>query len=265
MAAITKIEWTDRTWNPVRGCTMAKGSETGGCLNCYAARMAARNLPEMKSPTTGQPFARMMDSGPRWTGDLELIVNALPWPIRWQKPLRIFVNSMSDLFHEALSDEAIDRVFAVMAACPQHTFQVLTKRPERMLIYLQNRPLLSNLWLGTSVENQTTADIRVPLLLQTPAAIRFVSYEPALDGVSFRKWLPGIDWIIVGGESGPGARPFDPEWAASVVAQCHAAGTATFVKQLGARPIGLKLTDRKGGDWNEWPVNLRVRQFPKVS
>ena len=244
---------------------MAKGSETGGCLNCYAARMAARNLPEMKSPTTGQSFARILESGPRWTGDLELIASALPWPLRWRKPLRIFVNSMSDLFHEALPNEAIDRVFGVMAACPQHTFQVLTKRPERMLAYVANRPPLRNLWLGTSVENQATADARISLLSQTPAAIRFVSYEPALEAVNFTGMLAAINWIIVGGESGPGARPFDLAWARSVVAQCHAAGAWTFVKQLGAKPIGLKLMDRKGGDWSEWPVDLRVREFPAVA
>lgn len=322
MAGKSSIEWTNRTWNPVRGCSMAKGSEIGGCLNCYAARMASRNLPELKSPTTGKPFARILDSGPRWTGDVELIESALDAPLHWKKPQRIFVNSMSDLFHEALPDEAIDRVFAVMALCPQHTFQVLTKRPERMLKYfgvgfarfdqvrkraaIMPKPFglkwgtewtwpLPNVWLGVSVENQATADARIPLLLRTPAAKRFVSYEPALGPVDFERggfslirrvkspsgtvWL-GLDWLIVGGESGPGARPFDIQWARNTIQQCCDAGVACFVKQLGAKPFGghslhkqihhrstdgnlyLKFKDRKGGDMPEWPEDLRVREFP---
>ena len=171
---------------------------------------------------------------------------------------------MSDLFHESLPDAAIDRVFAVMADCPQHTFQVLTKRPERMLQYVTGKPL-PNLWLGTSVENQATADVRLPLLLQVPAAVRFVSYEPALGPVGFAF---AVDWIIVGGESGPGARPFDIAWARQTIAHCGTTRTACFVKQLGAKPIEgchpLALRDRKGGDWSEWPEDLRVRQFPNA-
>ncbi len=328
----TSIQWTNKTWNPVRGCSMAKGSEAGGCLNCYAARMAARNLPELKSPTTGKSFARILDSGPRWTGEVELIESQLTLPLKWRKPQKIFVNSMSDLFHEALPDEAIDRVFAVMALCPQHTFQILTKRPERMAAWFagnierrrdcvadQSQAIqadwcfpkwpLPNVWLGVSVENQATADARIPLLLHTPAAIRFVSYEPALGPVDFDavsvtaapgffgsplQWhhrgyshklegvpYPVLDWIIVGGESGPGARPFDVRWARNTVEQCKAAGVSPFVKQLGAKPVQLGasrgetremddcrllwgMKDRKGGDPQEWPEDLRVREFPEV-
>lgn len=315
---------------------MAKGSETGGCLNCYAARLSARNLPGMVSPTTGLPFARILQSGPRWTGKVELINKALDLPLRWNKPRRIFVNSLSDLFHEALPDETIDRVFAVMALCPQHTFQILTKRPERMVAYFGRSSRdykervydrcyamsavwprgftstwpLPNVWLGTSVENQTTADMRIPLLLQTPAAKRFLSYEPALGPVDFTRIeavadsyegrklrkcgvrldaLTGkyfesgmvqpenLDWIIVGGESGPGARPFDIQWARNTIEQCKAAGVACFVKQLGAKPfyrsghglcypdtadVDLNFCDRKGGDISEWTEDLRVREFP---
>lgn len=268
MGSKSSIEWTDATWNPVRGCSMAKGSETGGCLNCYAARLNARNLPEMKSPTTGEPFARILQSGPRWTGKVELIEKALMLPLKWRSPKRIFVNSLSDLFHEALPDEAIDRVFAVMALCPHHTFQVLTKRPERMRAYLSESDLedrlteiwaednadrqtwslmlpLRNVWLGVSVENQATADARIPLLLQTPAAKRFISYEPALGPVNIEPFvcadwrdgtkdaLPKPDWVIVGGESGPGARPMHPEWVRSIRDQCTAAGVAFFFKQWG--------------------------------
>jgi protein gp37 len=293
MGVKSSIAWTDSTWNPIRGCSMAKGSETKGCLNCYAARLNARNLPEMKSPTTGEPFARILESGPRWTGKIELIENSLTLPLKWKKPKRIFVNSLSDLFHEGLTDEQIDRVFAVMALCPQHTFQVLTKRPERMLEYLSSVPSnspLPNVWIGVSCEDQDTASARIPLLLRTPAAVRFVSYEPALGPVDFIRLSDGrinslngihatggnLDWIIIGGESGPGARPFDIQWARNTIAQCKAAGVACFVKQLGAKPFGWKfpnvpdsdvapLKDRKGGDPLEWLEELRVQEFPGVT
>jgi len=254
-----------------------------------------------------------------------MVESALDWPLRWRgskqakvegRPSRIFTNSMSDLFHEKLSDADIDRVFAVMAKSPQHIFQVLTKRAERMRKYLDEAnetgaiaemrvhrlaPLdppkhwyytsgwrwpLPNVWLGVSVEDQATADERIPLLFQTPAAVRFVSYEPALGPVGFARHFPHVHgmrndrfWIIVGGESGPGARPFDLAWARSAVEQCRKAGVACFVKQLGARPqahtydpftgdsVGTHpfhgLRDRKGGDPSEWPEDLRVREFPK--
>ena len=329
MSAGTKIEWTDCTWNPVRGCSRV----SEGCRNCYAERVAARFSGEGER---FHGFAERRDSDlnagggskPRWTGRVELIESKLTEPLRWRKPRRVFVNSMSDLFHEALPDEAIDRVFAVMALAPQHTFQVLTKRPERMREYVKRLPLLHlppiasgrgcdtdalydqaylalrsgalpNVWLGVSVEDQKTADERIPKLLSTPAAVRFVSYEPALGPVDFNldqfvpfsAPTPKIDWIIVGGESGPGARPIDVAWVRSVVAQCKEAGVACFVKQLGAYPIvrhptdqrevefsrrcgflpawvpewaaaWIRNFDRKGGDPSEWPADLRVREFP---
>jgi protein gp37 len=254
-------------------------------------------------------------------------------PLRWRKPRRVFVNSMSDLFHEDVPDDYIAAVFGVMAAAPQHTFQVLTKRAERLPRWfewldaqnagartevvwqaLRNEvehhpdgdagPLhtkfcadptgpwpLPNVWLGVSVEDQQRADERIPHLLRVPAAVRFVSYEPALGPVSFR-WLRGagystapgavnneydgmrkLDWIIVGGESGLGARPCDVAWVRSVVRQCRAAGVPCFVKQLGARPVvqhpmqvgalfAAHMNDRKGGDPSEWPEDLRVREWP---
>jgi protein gp37 len=237
---------------------------------------------------------------------VELVEKHLMDPLHWKKPQRVFVNSMSDLFHEALPDEAIDRVFAVMALCPQHTFQVLTKRPERMNRYVSGKqhgrmckiarqiPVrgekpnarfpLSNVWLGVSVEDQKTADERIPLLLQTPAAVRFVSYEPALGPVDFdetRDWLTWnyvyrrnrmngcmntIDQVIVGGESGPGARPFNIEWARNVIAQCKDAGTKVFFKQAGSNPVldnnRLHLNDRKGGDLSELPSDIGLREYP---
>lgn len=461
----TSIEWTDDVWNPVTGCTKV----SRGCKNCYAETWAGRRIGQWKD----RPFT-----------DVRCHPERLDQPLRWRKSRRVFVNSMSDLFHEDVPDEFIDKVFGVMALAPLHTFQVLTKRPERARAYLTARndptgvlPIrrassefmaaaghptepwsmpLANVWLGVSVEDQATADERIPLLLDTPAAVRFVSYEPALGPVDFGAWLPGgfdggqrsnglvplddevredaaeegfgvsrsvgrpgthrlpppplgapvvpsnvatahggvqplddlgcravdrdshgpasvypdssvdvplaveqpgdvserggvvghrdrlcehprtgapsdpggvdasgdrapggpeslgdlgdggaslirgddlgigqiesthtphcIDWLILGGESGPGARPFDLAWARSVIEQGRAAGVPVFVKQLGARPVyavdnragdGLdvavlgrtslltfKLRDRKGGDPDEWPEDLRVREFP---
>jgi len=206
-------------------------------------------------------FAAMTSSGPRWSGRVELIPEKLAEPLHWRKPRRVFVNSMSDLFHEGLPDEAIDRVFAVMAMCPQHQFQVLTKRPERMLAYFQRRKesyesviaagfgaqfILGNVWLGVSVEDQATADERIPLLLRTPAALRFVSYEPALGPVDFGPFIrncrcdhcetqqeAGLDWVIAGGESGPGARPSHIQWFRDVRDQCLFARVPFHFKQWG--------------------------------
>ena len=248
--ANTSIEWTDKVWNPVTGCTKV----SAGCKNCYAERMMGRNLPGMTQKFT----------------DVVCHPERLEAPLHWRKPSRIFVNSMSDLFHKDVPDEFIVSVFAIAAICHRHIFQILTKRPERMprlipktlgdaadwlegavekmlgeYAALANWPL-PNVWLGVSVENQETADERIPLLLQTPAAVRFVSYEPALGPVDFSPWLhkrfpstmhkgqlERIDQIICGGESGPGARPMHPEWARSVRDQCKAAGVPFFFKQWG--------------------------------
>ena len=310
MAANSKISWTDATWNPVRGCTRV----SEGCRNCYAEKIAAR----FSGP--GQPYEGLakrvvVKSGPgqfgndaRWTGVVrEVGGDTLTDPLRWKKPRRVFVNSMSDLFHEALSDEAIDRVFAVMALAPRHTFQVLTKRPERMRAYMNDRGHhdkiaaswnwndhdkrgadnrnaglwpFPNVWLGTSVEDQATADARIPLLLETPAAVRFVSYEPALRPVDFtrlghnavnrnaltgmldgpggttlcRDALPGLDWIIIGAESGPNRRPFQEDWARSARDACQKAGVAFFFKQnhdIFGKKVETPLLD--GKRWTEYP------------
>lgn len=231
----TTIQWTDATWNPVTGCTKV----SQGCKHCYAERIFARPYP-------GRAFT-----------DVRTHEDRLDQPLGWRKPRRVFVNSMSDLFHEDVPDEFIDKVWEIMANAPDHTFQILTKRPARMLawtggvdagkwpMWLLPWPL-PNVWLGVSVEDQATADERIPFLLKTPAAVRFVSYEPALGPVDFdcypvsgcpTNWLdsePGLDWVIVGGESGPKARPFDVQWARDTIAQCRAAGVPCFVKQLGA-------------------------------
>lgn len=297
----TTIEWTDETWNPVTGCSKV----SPGCKNCYAETVANRFW-------KGRKFTDV------WTH-----ADRLDAPLHWRKPRRVFVNSMSDLFHEDVPDEFIDKVFAVMALAPQHTFQVLTKRPERMrdwgavrgkwsgvwvdtdrrLIWTEQRigtlkPTqwpLRNVWLGVSVEDQQRADERIPLLLQTPAAVRFLSCEPLLGPVDIGLTSPrsyesdcqndGITWVIIGGESGHGARPCNIAWVRSLVEQCRAAGVACFVKQLGSDPFifhpaatenghpldadfnqhlrddGL-LNDKKGGDPEEWPADLRVREFP---
>ncbi len=303
----TKIEWTDKTWNPTRGCTRV----SEGCRNCYAERVAMRQIHDGY-----RGLVQLANGHPQWTGVVRAMTGkSLEAPLHWKKPCRIFVNSMSDLFHEALSDEAIDRVFAIMALCPQHTFQVLTKRPARMLQWATRTrgnhcvevvgvgtgnvrsgswiDPLDNVWLGVSVEDQATADERVPLLLKTPAAVRFVSYEPALGPVDFSRipihkasgeewdpvvtmnalnrasvFAPRLDWVIVGGESGPGARPFDVQWAREIVTACSAAMVACFVKQMGAHVIqdGERRIkrDKKGGDWHEWPHDVRVREFPNA-
>lgn len=241
----SKIEWTDATWNPVRGCSRV----SEGCRHCYAEGVAAR----FSGP--GQPYEGLAErtaKGPRWTGKVRLIESQLDLPLRWRKPRRIFVNSMCDLFHESLPDLAIDRVFAIMALAPHHTFQVLTKRPERMRAYLTDSatPLkhtgswpLPNVWLGVSVENQEAADERIPLLLDTPAAVRFLSCEPLLRPVDLTDYLVEtartnrdwyLDWIISGGESGTGARPCHPDWIRTLRDQCAAASVPFFFKQWGA-------------------------------
>jgi protein gp37 len=352
----TSIEWTDETWNPTVGCTRV----SPGCKNCYAfalhdmrhdAFLAGKTLPTQYA----KPFS-----------ELQLIPDRLADPLKWKRPRRVFVNSVSDLFHEDVPDEFIDRVFAVMASASTHIFQVLTKRPWRMREYFERvskeglcsrdryvktlkeyhektiqgylegftlpspptpelrfiydsaceqeksgfryerrpKPLghgfsggeyhwrkwpLSNVWLGVSVEDQKRADQRIPHLLATPAAVRFLSVEPMLGPIEFsdvsrrsdavkqlgRRTLEGINWIIVGGESGPNARPFDVGWARSLRDQCKAASVAFFLKQLGSRPVTAPVCplscecglhygfhDKKAGDPSEWPADLRIRQFP---
>ncbi len=307
MADHTGIEWTDATWNPVVGCSLV----SPGCTNCYAMGQAARILRCSEGsgrPTLYAGTVETVKGRPVWTGKVALASDAtLTQPLRWTKPRRIFVNSMGDLFHEDVPDEWIDRVFAVMALAPQHTFQILTKRSARMRGYFEKvrheggicdsmsviwqraveiateRDLLANyqpqlrvlpnVWLGVSAEDQRRADERIPDLLATPAAIRFVSAEPLLGPIDFRDALIPIgqgakvaaygafgthpvatsvraplDWIIVGGESGPNARPMRPDWARSIREQCAAAGTAFFFKQWGEwSPHTAALEDGDGG------------------
>lgn len=370
---MSNIEWTDSTWNPVIGCTPV----SPGCLNCYAATMANRmqHMPQVPeyhprseeleqgrayeinraiddslAAGRGEPddnpreirIAKIRGGRAVFTGDVRCLPDRLGEPLKWKKPRRVFVCSMSDLFHPSVPDEFIRLVFAVMSYCGQHTFQVLTKRPDRMAAWFADEANslsacqaeycirfaahdpamtptgksrvrdtrsingtrkglgdgnywpLPNVWLGTSVEDQKRADERIPHLLRCPAAVRFLSCEPLLGDVRLTpEFGPSpigqstvihnrVNWIIVGGESGPGARPCEIGWIRSVVRQAKSAGVACFVKQLGAFPISdgplpmLKnhadgdkprrwpSLDPKGGDPSEWPNDLRVREWPEV-
>ncbi len=278
----SKIEWTDSTWSPVVGCTHV----SPGCDQCYAAKLASGRLAHLPR------YAGLAVDG-KFTGEVRLVPEVLNQPLRWRRPRRVFVNSMSDLFHDAIPDEYIAQVFAMMAACSQHTFQVLTKRHGRLRSLLSDpgfqdmvieewdalveehgdrvagRPgwnwyPLPNVWLGVSVEDQKWADIRIPALLATPAAVRFLSCEPLLGPIDLASYIGGrlISWVIVGGESGPRARPMHPDWARSLRDQCTAAGVPFFFKQAGlvlAREWGC--TDRKGHNPTEWPEPF-PREYP---
>jgi protein gp37 len=225
--ADSSIEWTDSTWNPVAGCTVI----TAGCTNCYAMRVAAR-LSAM-----GQPKYRGLTrkSGRRyvWTGKVRCDDNALNAPRAWTKPRRIFVNSMSDLFHEGVSVDFIRKVWTVMEETPRHTYQILTKRPGRMAEVTPDLPVLPNVWLGTSVEDHRVLD-RIDALRRAPAKVRFISFEPLIGSVAGAD-LTRINWVIVGGESGPRARPMDSSWVDEIETMCRNAGIAWFFKQWGAR------------------------------
>jgi len=288
----SKIEWTDMTWNPVTGCTKV----STGCKHCYAERLFPRvyGKDTVVDEIWGmKPFKRK-----REFTDVKLHPDRLEQPLHWKKPRMIFVNSMSDLFHEDIPFEFIDQIFAVMARSEQHTFQILTKRPHRMLEYIAlyrtewnpdydfemmlrevtmqhdgNEDLLcadsewplKNVWLGISCENQATADERIPILLQVPAAVRFLSCEPLLASIDLNQiWakMPSVgkslynvisnksvDWVIVGGESGPGYRPMKPEWAKSIIEHCQAARVPVFMKQMAGK---------------KWiPEDLKIREYPK--
>ncbi len=282
MADKTHIEWTDATWNPITGCSVV----SPGCTNCYAMKLAGTRLRDHPSRCG---LTQDSKAGPVWNGQVRLNEQWLDQPLRWKKPRMVFVCAHGDLFHESVPDEWIDKVFAIMALSPQHTFQVLTKRPERMRDYviknLSNgcgldrqlggemksmldshwpklreivkkhnlpRPVfalpLPNVWLGVSVEDQKRANERIPLLLDTPAAVRFISAEPLLGPITvfsmngpidiYRGMESPLDWVIVGGESGPGARPMHPGWARSLRDQCAEADVAFFFKQWGNwRPV----------------------------
>ena len=239
MATNSTIEWTDTTWNPLTGCTKI----SPGCKHCYAERMAGR-LRRMGQPNYRNGFA------------LTLHEHMLTQPLAWKKPRTVFVNSMSDLFHADVPDAFIRRVFAVMRQARIHRFQVLTKRAERLEQMAPGLDWPDNVWMGVSVE-RADYTFRIDHLRRTPAAVKFLSVEPLLGPLPDLD-LTGIDWVIVGGESGPGARPMAVEWAAGVRDQCAAAGVAFFFKQWGGP--NKKRTGRTldGRTWDDTPDGRRV-------
>lgn len=248
MAGLSDIEWTEATWNPVAGCVMV----SPGCTNCYAQRMAAR----LDAMSIGKYAGTTRKSGRRavWTGRINFDEASVNAPLKWRKPLRIFVNSMSDLFQDSVPEEFIARVWTVMEKAHWHSFQILTKRPRRMRDLLQGKgfPMLRNVWLGTSVENQEYVG-RIDMLRETPAHIRFVSFEPLL-GPIVSADLSGVHWAIVGGESGPGSRPIEAWWAEEIRDACKEQGVAFFFKQWGG--VRKARTGRllAGQTWDEYPV-----------
>jgi protein gp37 len=245
----SRIEWTDATWNPVTGCSRT----SPGCDHCYAERMAAR-LQAMGNPRYADGFK------------LTLHWDKIGEPLKWRQSRRVFVNSMSDLFHEDVPAQFIDAVFATMTAATRHEFQVLTKRARRLPLIAPSLSWTANVWLGVSIENKTYA-WRADYLREVPAAVRFLSVEPLI-GPAGQLDLDGIDWVIVGGESGPGARPMHPDWARDVRDQCRAAGVAFFFKQWGG--INKKATGRllDGRTWDEFPVprlrDVRVTEDARI-
>lgn len=289
MANRSKIEWTDHTWNCVRGCSPV----SDGCKFCYAARFAHRFSGE---GNRYEGLTRMTEHGAVWNGKVREIPEFLEAPLRWKKPRRIFVNSMSDLFHDDVSPGFIDQVLEVMMACPQHTFQVLTKRPEnldrKLYEVTEDTPVralgggdyVPNLWIGVSVENQEAADKRIPPLLRIPAAVRFVSIEPMLGPVDLIhvQW-PGkhrvdvlrggywedrevffkgfvnhsdmqtIKWVVCGCESGYGARPMDLDWVRSIRDQCQRAEVPFFFKQRIEDGKKIHMPELDGRVWDEYP------------
>lgn len=296
---MTEISWTDKTWNPLVGCS----KKSAGCSSCYAIQQAYRN--EAIGKTMDNPgrlayyegLTEKRGNRIEWTGKVSFVPEALDIPLKRKKPTKWFVNSMSDLFHESVPDAWIDKIFAVMALSSHHTYQVLTKRPERMRAYLSkphgagniltrvlrcareirsglplsaSRGLASELgwpyqsiWLGVSVENQQVADERIPILLDTPATVRFLSCEPLLGPLDLSPHLSRLNWVIVGGESGSNARPCELAWIESIVEQCRDAGVACWVKQLGTNCRGWS-SSGKGDNPEHWPASIQVQQFPEV-
>ncbi len=283
MSKLTKIQWTDRTWNPTRGCRRI----SPGCLFCYAEVQANLHRWKDKAHTVPGPFegfVTITNGRPNWTGRVELLEHKLHEPLGWRTPSLVFVDSMSDLFHEDLPFSHIARVFAVMASANQHTYQVLTKRADRMAEFARTggnavaREFetldgghfdwpLPNVWLGASIENDEYAALRRPALraIANYGWTTFVSYEPALGPVDWRGFSV-LDLIIIGGESGPNARPFEAEWARSTIEHFRPLKTSIFMKQFGRFPIWggdqVALLDPKGGDMAEWPAWAMIRQLP---
>jgi protein gp37 len=247
---MTKIEWTDETWNPIIGCRKI----SPGCQNCYAEKMAFRLGHGQLSKNEGLSlkYSRIIDCNSKtWNGRSEIIEESMIRPMKWKKPKKIFVCSMGDLFHESVSFKWIDEVIKVIKQCPQHTFQILTKRPDRMLEYFKNYyqlipRMIRNIWLGVTAENQEQANFRIPILLEIPSIMHFISIEPMVASVNmneigfhkFKAWLSGsyqysIKWVICGGETGQNARPLHPDWVINLKNNCVENNIPFFFKSWG--------------------------------
>jgi protein gp37 len=250
MAGLSDIEWTDATWNPVSGCTII----SPGCTNCYAMRMAARL--QAMGHASYRDVTRKSGKRHVWTGKIHLNERVLDAPKTWRKPRMIFVNSMSDLFQDGVPEEYIRKVWNTMADSPWHIFQILTKRPDNMRSILSDEsfPLLENVWLGTSVENAEFND-RISILKYVRGAVKFISFEPLIGSVGSVN-LEGIDWAIVGGESGPQSRPIEEVWVDEIKESCDASDTAFFFKQWGG--VQKKKTGRtyRNRTWDELPKTI---------
>ena len=256
MSDHSKIEWTDATWNPVRGCQKV----SPGCKHCYAETFAERfrGVP-------GHPYEHGFD--PR------LVPGKLLEPLRWSGSRTVFVNSMSDLFQDAVPNAYVAAVAEVMCRADWHTYQVLTKRSKRMRDLLNSKlkfaAHLPHIWWGVSCGNRKNGIPRIAHLQATDVAVRFLSLEPIIEDLG-QLDLHGIKWAIVGGESGPGSRPFEVNWARDLIQQCRHQGVKVFVKQVGFHPVDNGspfkiLGNNKGGDMADWPMDIRVREFPKVT
>ena len=258
-------KWTEATWNPITGCSLV----SSGCKNCYAMRLAGGRL---KNHSSRRGLTTETPNGPVWNGEVRFNENWLDQPTIWLEPKRIFVVAHGDLFHEKVPFEWIDRVFDVMTddKCQRHTFQVLTKRPERMKEYVtRRRRLPPNIWIGTSVEDQESAEKRIQHLIETPAHVRWVSAEPLLGpidlhGIKMLKYdrrsvLMGLEWVVIGGESGPGARPMECNWAGDIIEVCRDYEVAVFMKQLSqaSAPGTYKKIEH-------WYKELQVREYPRI-
>ncbi len=247
MATKSSIEWTEATWNPVTGCTKI----SPGCKHCYAERMSFR-LQAMGQRNYTNGFK------------LTLHERMLEKPLSWKKPQRIFVNSMSDLFHDDVPVDFILKVFAVMQRASWHQFQVLTKRSQRLLDLNDQISWPDNVWMGVSVENQDYT-FRIDDLRKINAVTKFLSLEPLLGPLSGLN-LNGINWVIVGGESGPGARPMREDWVIQIRDQCNLADVPLFVKQMGESwAQANKAKSKKGGKMEEWRTDLQIRDYPPLS
>ena len=290
MADRSKIEWTDATWNPITGCSVV----SPGCTNCYAMKLAGGR---MQHHWSRSGLTRETKAGPVWNGQVRFNEPWLDQPLGWKRPRTIFVCAHGDLFHESVPVAWIERVFAVMGEASQHRFQVLTKRPQRMLWFMKGQTVIhKHVWLGVSAEDQKRAEERIPPLLDTPAAVRFVSAEPLLGPVDIGEYLPvphplnlastyvdgdgverldisgarivGLDWVVGGGESGPGARPMHPDWPRAIRDRCGEAGVPFFFKQHGEwatyRDVGgvgwstAQRFDRRGDPVGPWQGRIHA-------